>query len=171
MHDANMKKICRDYKINMSIAGPDKFDDEKEDLSKIPQPFKDKILSIASSNTIYYKYKKDRREVMDVSLMKGIDYAKKRDELLDKIKTKGKFLVEGEKALNYLEIKNLAKWSIYRSPLLDAKPGTLDYKSLKKLIAEDRKKRGKPYKKSELEFDRVAEEREIERRNREAVFV
>lgn len=99
---------------------------------------------------------------MDISIFKGLDYKLKKEEQREQIKLHAKFITDGPKSMDYSEIKNLALWGIYRSPLLDAKPGTKDYKLLKKLIAIDNKAKGKPYRKSDYYYDNEAEERFFE---------
>ena len=94
---------------------------------------------------------------MDISHTKGLNYDNKRAEARDQLKTQAKLLTTGPDSLTYQEIKNLSRWNIFRSPLFDAKLGSLDYKQFRKLIAEDCRNRGKPYHKSELKFDRIAE--------------
>lgn len=72
---------------------------------------------------------------MDTSLLKGLDYEMKKEEKRDRLKIHSKLMTQGSDSLTYSELKKLALWGIYRSPLLDAKVGTKDWRMLKKLIA------------------------------------
>ena len=68
-----LKDICLNYGLNAPILG-DCYDESKPDITAGKQKFSQTIQSLCMQPEIFFKYKKDRREILEQSIIKSKEY-------------------------------------------------------------------------------------------------
>jgi hypothetical protein len=68
-----LKEICIKCGINSPLLG-EAYDESKPSNFKGKQPFKETIQSLCQMPDMFFKYKKDAREALEVSEVKSPEY-------------------------------------------------------------------------------------------------
>ena len=77
--------------------------------------FKLKIQQLCTDENLYFNYRKDRRAVLDQSVIKSGEYKQKKELELDLLKLKIRMQLYGLKSLNTKERRKLRKYGMIPS--------------------------------------------------------
>ena len=88
------------------------YDPKKPDVTRNKMEFKLKIQQYCTDDKLYYKYRKDRREVLDLSAIKGGEYKAKKALELELLKLKMRMQLYGAQSLTKKERAKLRKAGI-----------------------------------------------------------
>ena len=91
------------------------YDPKKPDVTRKKQDFKLKIQQLCTADNVYHKYRRDRREMLDMSYIKGSEYKKKKEEDIAVLKLHMRLTLYGAASLTRKERAKLRQRGILPS--------------------------------------------------------
>lgn len=109
-----LQNIMKEYNIPEG-------EEQRGSSLKPKQPFSQTIQNLCRQPDTFYKYKRDQREMLELSKIKSKEYKDQKRKELNMLVLYLSVKVNGDRSVSRSDLKKLAKAGLYRSPLLNKK--------------------------------------------------